>query len=196
MAASVRVAAMPRRTISTSSLRRTYPDVALGETLFALERASPITLGKRIATGRSPGVGIIRAAAMGRPQVNVRFGRLNGGSVATKRQVEQKLRQLIKQLDEADVQVHGTLTEALPESRIIQVTIPDIDATYWTELSGGRMGPLHSGAPRQSEIQIRVSSDNLVELVEGRRSLFSAFVAGQVKIDASFSDMMKLRRLA
>ena len=116
--------------------------------------------------------------------------------MATKRQVERKLRELIKRLDDADGEVRGSLAGALPDSRIVEVIVPDLGVSYWTELSGGKMGNLHEGAPTDPEIRIRVDSDALVELVDGRRSLFSAYLSGQVKIDASFSDLLRLRKLA
>jgi hypothetical protein len=116
--------------------------------------------------------------------------------VATKRQVETKLRQLIKRLDQADHQVRGSLAESLPETRIIEVVITDLGTSYWTELTGGRMDGLYEGAPRQAEIRVRVSSDYLVELVDGKKSMFSAYLAGQVSIEASFSDLLRLRKLA
>jgi hypothetical protein len=116
--------------------------------------------------------------------------------VATKRLVEQKLRELIKRLKQADGQVHSSLAETLPEPRIIQIEIPDLDATYWSEMSGGVMGPIHSGPPARADIRIRCTSDHLVEMVEGKRSIFSSYLAGQVKIDASFADMLRLRKLA
>lgn len=116
--------------------------------------------------------------------------------MATKRQVETKLRQLIKRLDQADQQVRGSLAESLPETRIVEVVITDLGTSYWTALTGGRMDGLHEGAPRQAEIRVRVSSDYLVELVDGKKSMFSAYLAGQVSIEASFSDLLRLRKLA
>lgn len=85
---------------------------------------------------------------------------------------------------------------ALPESRVIEVALSDLGVSYWTELADGAMGSIHEGVPPHYEIRIRVSSDDLVELVDGRRSLFSAYLVGQVKIDASFSDLLRLRKLA
>lgn len=116
--------------------------------------------------------------------------------MATKRQVESKLRQLIKRLDQADLEVRGSLAESLPETRTVEVIIPDLGTSYWTELAGGRMDGLHEGSPRQAEIRVRVSSDHLVELVDGQRSLFSAYLSGLVRIEASFSDLLRLRKLA
>jgi hypothetical protein len=119
-----------------------------------------------------------------------------GVDVATKRQVETKLRQLIKRLDRAGHEVRGSLAESLPETRVIEVIIPDLGTSYWTELAGGRMDGLHEGSPREAEIRVRVPSDQLVDLVDGKKSLFSAYLAGQVSIEASFSDLLRLRKLA
>jgi hypothetical protein len=116
--------------------------------------------------------------------------------VATKRQVERKLRELIKRLDDADGEVRGSLAGALPDSRIVEVIVPDLGVSYWTELAGGTMGELHEGVPPDPEIRIHVPSDVLIELVDGDRSLFSAYLSGQVKIDASFGDLLRLRKLA
>jgi hypothetical protein len=120
-----------------------------------------------------------------------------GALLATKRQVERKLRELIERLDEAPDGAKESLAEALPEPRVIEVAIPDLDAVYWTELSRGHMKGLHQGAPAgEAEIKVRVSSDHLVDLVDGNKSLFGSFLGGQVKIEASFSDLLRLRKLA
>jgi hypothetical protein len=115
--------------------------------------------------------------------------------VATKRQVERKLRELIKRLEDADGDVRGSLAGALPDSRIIEVIVPDLGASYWTELSEGKMGTLHAGVPTEPEIRVHVPSDVLVELLDGHRSMFSSYLSGQVKIEASFGDLLRLRKL-
>jgi len=45
-------------------------------------------------------------------------------------------------------------------------------------------------------MRIEVRSDDLVALVDGKRSLFSSYLSGQVRIRASVSDLMRLRKLA
>jgi SCP-2 sterol transfer family len=123
-------------------------------------------------------------------------GAQTGRPVATKQQVERKLRELITRMDEADREAGRAVAEALPEPKIIEVTIPDLSATYWTELSNGKMHGLHRGAPGQADIRVRVASDHLVDLVDGKKSLFSSYLGGQVKIEASLSDLLRLRKLA
>lgn len=116
--------------------------------------------------------------------------------MATKREVERKLRELIERLDGADGAVHGSLAEALPEGRVVEVTIPDLDAKYWTKLVDGRMGTLRRGPAARADIGIRVDGDDLVDLVDGRRPFMAAVLGGTVKIDASLADMLRLRKLA
>ena len=116
--------------------------------------------------------------------------------MATRRQVETKLRELIQRLDATNGDVKASLSDALPESRVIELAIPDLDAVYWTELAEGRMRGLHRGPPEEADIRVRVTSDHLVELVDGEKSLFSSFAGGHIKIEASFSDLMRLRKLA
>jgi len=115
--------------------------------------------------------------------------------VATKRQVESKLRELIERLDRA-TEGRDSLSEALPEARIVEVVVTDLDQSFWTELAAGRMGPLHRGAPDAADIRVEAESDVLVELVDGERSIFSSYLGGRVKIEASFTDLMRLRKLA
>src|SRR5215211_3735685 len=137
----------------------------------------------RIATGEVRRVaGIIRAATRA---LSAR-GKTSwpGSIVATKRQVEGKLRELLRRLDGAD-RAQGALADALPEPRVIQVSVTDLDAVYWTELERGKMGSLHRGAAKRADMKVQLDSDQLLDLVDGEKSLFSAYVKGQVKIQAS-----------
>jgi len=119
----------------------------------------------------------------------------HGGALATKREVEAKLRELIRRLAAAE-EVQGSLADTLPDARIVAIRIPDLDAEYWAQMAGGKMDRLHTGSPARSDIRIRVGSDHLVELVDGKRSMFSSVVAGHVKVEASVADLLRLRRLA
>lgn len=115
--------------------------------------------------------------------------------MATRRTVEAKLRELIARLDGAE-QAQGSLARGLPDSRTLAVRILDLDAEYWTVMAEGRMDTLHRGSPERADITIRVGSDDLVDLVDGRRSMLSSMVSGQIKVEASLADLLRLRRLA
>jgi predicted lipid carrier protein YhbT len=115
--------------------------------------------------------------------------------VATSKQVESKLRQLIERLDEAGEEAQAQLARALPEPRVIQMEVPDLGTSFWSELDGGRMGPLQEGAPERADIRITANGDDLIAVIDGRKGLFSSYLAGHVKVQASMSDLMALRRL-
>jgi len=114
--------------------------------------------------------------------------------VATKRQVEAKLRELMSRLA-ASEDARGSLADSLPVARVIAVSVPDLGGEYWTVMSEGRMDGLHRGSLERADIRVRVESDDLVDLVDGKRSLFSSFIGGRVKVDASVSDLLRLRKL-
>jgi len=115
--------------------------------------------------------------------------------VATESQVEAKLQELIERL-ETDDGAQGSFASSLPEPRVVALEVTDLDASYWTELASGRMSTLNPGTPERWDIRVRAGSDDLVALVDGHRSLFSAVMSGQVKVDASITDLMRLRKLA
>lgn len=116
--------------------------------------------------------------------------------MATRREVERKLRELIERLDGAGSEVQGSLSRSLPDGRIIEVVVTDLDESWWTEVQEGRLTGLRSEVPDRADIRIKVASEHLVDLVDGRRSLFSSYLGGQVRLEASFSDLMRLRKLA
>jgi hypothetical protein len=115
--------------------------------------------------------------------------------VATKREVEGKLRELIARLSGTET-AQDKLAQSMPEPKIIAVIVPDLDAEYWATMEEGRMDRLHPGVPEHADITIRVGSDDLVSVADGATSFFSAFVSGRIKIEASVSDLLRLRRLA
>jgi predicted lipid carrier protein YhbT len=115
--------------------------------------------------------------------------------VATATEVETKLQELIDRLA-GDRGAADELGRSLPDRRVLSVHVTDLEADWWTTLEGGRMGRLHGGAVEEADIRVRARSDDLVSLIDGRGSLFSAYLAGRVRIEASFSDLLRLRRLA
>lgn len=114
--------------------------------------------------------------------------------MASKEDVEGRLDELIDRLAEND-EAARALGRSLPEPRILTLHVTDLDLTYWTELSNGTLGPLTEAQPSQAHIKITTSSDDLVSLIEGGQSFFSAYVAGRVRVEASFADLLKLRKL-
>ena len=116
--------------------------------------------------------------------------------MASREQVESRLRKLLERLAGAGPAVRAQLARTLSSPRVIQMDVPDLEASWWAELAEGRMSPLREGAPAAADIRITARSDDLVAVIDGERNLFSSYVAGQLKIQASLSDLMALRKLA
>ena len=103
---------------------------------------------------------------------------------------------MIGRLDEAGDQVQDGLAKALPDARTIQIDVPDLEATYWTELRDGRMGKLQHGEASEPNIKMRASSDDLMAMVNGELGLMKSYLSGRIRIEASLSDLLALRKLA
>jgi predicted lipid carrier protein YhbT len=116
--------------------------------------------------------------------------------LTTKKQIETKLRQMVGRLDEADASMQANLAKALPNPRTIQIEVTDLGVSYWTELQEGRMGKLHQGEAEDVDIRLRASSDDLVAMIDGELGLVKSYFSGRVRIDASISDLLALRKLA
>jgi predicted lipid carrier protein YhbT len=113
-------------------------------------------------------------------------------SLASTEEVERKLEELIARLGSS---AERELGRSLPDRRTLALHVGDLDADWWTEVETGRLGPLHRGAPDDPDITITADSEDLIELIDGEGSLFSAYLSGRVRIEATFSDLLHLRRL-
>jgi hypothetical protein len=116
-------------------------------------------------------------------------------SLASKEAVQERLRELIDRLGR-DEEAARAIGRSLPDPRILALHVTDIDVWYWTELADGRLGEMKEGEPDEPHIRIATASDDLVGFIEGGVSLFSAYVSGRIRIEASFADLLRLRRLA
>ena len=114
--------------------------------------------------------------------------------LASKEEVEARLNELIDRLGQSD-EAAREIGRSLPDPRTLALHITDLGAWYWTELVDGKLSPLHEGEPEDPHIRIRAASDDLVGLIEGGGNLLSAVTSGRVRIKASFSDLLALRRL-
>jgi len=97
----------------------------------------------------------------------------------------------------------GRLSELSPAerdqyfgNRTISVTIPDLDVTYVTVLGSGD-DPVREAAPGDPPANIRMTanSDQVIALAEQPMNIARAWVSGRIKIQASVTDLYRLRRL-
>jgi predicted lipid carrier protein YhbT len=84
---------------------------------------------------------------------------------------------------------------AVPERSIICV-VSDLGTAYRTELRHGKLSVIEVTQPTtEADARLTARSDDLVALLEGRLNVASAFLLGKVRIDATASDMLLIRKL-
>lgn len=81
----------------------------------------------------------------------------------------------------------------LPSTRTIEAVLPDIDAVYHAEWRDGRLGPLRRGPAPRPDIRVRVTAEDLLALVDGRLTLAEAYATDRLGVEASLTDLLRLR---
>ena len=83
--------------------------------------------------------------------------------------------------------------------RSLSCRLPDLGQTVRGRLARGSVRDLRAELDGQSlekaDIRFTMSSDDLVDLTEGRLSFGPAWASGRVKLEAGLRDMLRLRTL-
>jgi hypothetical protein len=112
--------------------------------------------------------------------------------VATKAEVERQLGVLMARLDGNEANVRS----AIPSRKVLRCHVSDLGADWYSVVEDGHVSQPSETPPNgRADITLRVGSDDLVDLVEGRISFLSAFTSGRIGVDASIVDLLRLRSL-
>ena len=113
--------------------------------------------------------------------------------MASKDEVHQQLQVLLARLAEN----HASVRAAIPDRKVLRCRVTDLDAEWYSVIEHGNVSPPSETPPDDGRVDItlRVASDDLVDLIQGRLSFLSAFTSGRVKVDASIIDLLRLRAL-
>ena len=82
--------------------------------------------------------------------------------------------------------------------RAVSCWLPDLDVTFHGRLHEGRLVDITTFAHREhspADLRLRLSSDDLVALVDGALPVTEAWATGRLKIDASVRDLLRLRSM-
>jgi hypothetical protein len=104
------------------------------------------------------------------------------------------LAKLVAQFDEIDEEDRAKHVV----ERTVSCRVSDLDAIFYGRLHYGGLDPFTEVPPtdgKPADVKLTIVSDDLVALVEGELDLARALLGGRVKIDASFGDLLRLRRL-
>ncbi len=84
---------------------------------------------------------------------------------------------------------------AIPDRTILCV-VPDLNTAFFASMKSAKLAGLKQVAPNESaDVRITARSDDLIALIDRRLNVGFAFLTGKVRVDASASDLMLLRRL-
>ncbi len=104
-------------------------------------------------------------------------------------EVEQILDALLARLGDGD----DSARSIMPSKRIIRASCPDLDLVRFARWEGGRLTLLEELPERRADIRISVRSDDLVRMTAGELTFSQAYFGGRIRIDASMSDLLRLR---
>ncbi|GII96581.1 SCP2 sterol-binding domain-containing protein [Sinosporangium siamense] len=104
---------------------------------------------------------------------------------------------LLKLGEQFDGLDHQTRAKHVVE-RTINCHISDLGLTFHGRLHHGGLGPFEECPPTEvppADVRLTITSDDLIALVDGTLDTGRALFSGRVKLDASFGDLMRLRKL-
>jgi hypothetical protein len=79
--------------------------------------------------------------------------------------------------------------------RSLACHIRDLDAFFHGRLRHGSIVDLTDGDDPKAQIRLTVGSDDLLALVDGDLHFAGAWASGKLSVKASFTDLLKLRKL-
>lgn len=112
-----------------------------------------------------------------------------GRTLTTIEQVEGTLGALVGRLGSMDPGYRAML----PARRSIEARCTDLDVMYHAVWRDGQLSPLVEGPAPRADIRILVSSADLDRLAAGSLTFRQAYADGRLRIEASLTDMLRLR---
>ena len=95
-------------------------------------------------------------------------------------------------LDDADPETRRKIPD-----RSVSAWIKDLDVAFAARLESGDLVDIHeidTEERRAAHLRLTLSSDDLIELVEGRLHFGSGWAHGRIKVDARLRDIFELRK--
>jgi hypothetical protein len=81
----------------------------------------------------------------------------------------------------------------LPSRRTIQTHCTDLGVIHHAEWANGELGPITDGPAARADIRIELTSAVLGSLANGTVRFREAYARQHLRIDASLTDMLRLR---
>jgi alkyl sulfatase BDS1-like metallo-beta-lactamase superfamily hydrolase len=98
-------------------------------------------------------------------------------------------------LDEFAAKLGGMDDSSRELVRTVSLKVPDLDVTFHGTLRRGVLEDVTTEPRDRAQIRLTIGSEDLLALVAGDLNFASAWARGRVKLEASFGDLLKLRKL-
>jgi alkyl sulfatase BDS1-like metallo-beta-lactamase superfamily hydrolase len=79
--------------------------------------------------------------------------------------------------------------------RTLSCRVPDLDVVFNGRLKDGQLIDITTEPRDKAQIRLTMDSDVLIALAAGQLNLIGAWTSGRLKIDASLTDLLRLRTL-
>lgn len=109
--------------------------------------------------------------------------------MATADEVEATLQRLMKRFERLDDRYRSML----PSRRVVEAVFHDIDRIYHASWRHGELSDLRHGPADDADIRVSLSSDDLLEMAEGKLRFRKAYASNRVRIEATMTDLLRLR---
>jgi predicted lipid carrier protein YhbT len=113
--------------------------------------------------------------------------------VATAEQCQQALEKLTGQIASMDSKDR----EAFLADRSLSCNVTDLGVVFLTHLRPDGASPvrLANGSDAPAQVRFSVKSDDLVAIADDPGIFIRSWLTGRLKMEASFSDLLRLRKL-
>lgn len=112
-------------------------------------------------------------------------------TLTTMKEVEASIGALVGRLGSLD----GGYRAMLPARRTIEARCTDLGLMYHALWRDGQLGKLLEGPADRADICIHVASTDLASLADGSLAFRDAYVSQRLRIDASVTDLLRLRAI-
>lgn len=109
--------------------------------------------------------------------------------MANEDEVRETLHSLIRRIENIDPSYRAML----PSRRTIQAECPDLSLVTHAFWRHGRLSELHDGPAERPDIRITVDSDDLMAMARGELEFGRAWSNNRLRLDASMTDLLRLR---
>lgn len=111
--------------------------------------------------------------------------------MASVEQCEAALAELARRLDGYP---HEARRDGIPD-RTVELTLLDLDVTFRGRLHDGQLVDIEQASGPKPNIRLTMTSDDLIDLTDKRLQFSHAWATGRLHLDASFRDLLRLRKL-